>query len=99
MTSDNLFYMHTINVDFAVGFFIPIESGTPTWHPIRIEGHERAQRGLRVGTAGGQPHGAPVGFFLDSNSPLLEPLSQRNHGKRTNKSCGLQRHIGAVRVT
>ncbi len=66
--------MYTINSDFTIGFIQSIESGTPTWPPIRMEWRERAQRvgsagaaraqrREQTGTAGTQPLGAPCGVM------------------------------------
>ncbi len=45
MSPAALLSMYTINADFASGLFQFVESGTPTWLPIIIEGRERAHAG------------------------------------------------------
>ncbi len=72
-----------MNDDFASGFLQFVESGTPTWPPIRIEGREQAQRESSegAGDAAGEQrgHSRTGPLYL----PLLEAFSETILGNRS----------------
>ena len=70
-----------MNDDFANGFLQCIESGTPTWPPISLNGRERAKRGRSGGAARAQRRGeVDRGPELGVEVFALEALHGGSHG-------------------